>query len=202
MAKENFTQGYALLIAVNDNLMPNYALPTVAKDTAGLRDVLVHPERCAYPKENVRVLSGRDASREGIYGGLSWLKERVAADKSGNATAVLYYSGHGAVDKDDNSYYFLPYDLRSPLVDSLLRANDVAAEIEQVKPRRLLVILDCSTRAAWASRAKTCLPKRGWSNRLRRPQPAASWRSCRGRGGPCSVRQRPPKAPTCAPTGK
>ena len=143
MAKELFTQGYALLIAVNENLIPNYALPTVAKDAAGLRDVLVHPDRCAYPEKNVRVLSGSEASREGIYGGLSWLKERIAADRSGNATAVLYYSGHGAVNKDDNSYYFLPYDLRSPLANSLLRANDVAAEIEQVRPRRLLVILDC-----------------------------------------------------------
>jgi len=140
---DQFSNAYALLIAVNDNLIPQYALPTVARDAEALRDVLVHPERCAYPADNVRLLLGADASRDGIRGGLAWLKERVAADGSGNATAVVFYSGHGAVNNDDNSYYLLPYDLRSPITESLLRAGDMAAAIEQVQPRRLLVVLDC-----------------------------------------------------------
>ncbi|MCA9867681.1 MAG: caspase family protein [Anaerolineales bacterium] len=143
MPQASFTNGYALLIGVNDNLIPNYALPTVAKDAAALHKVLIHPERCAYPADNVRLLTGPDASREGIYAGLSWLKERLAADRSDNATAVLFYSGHGVVNEDDNSYYFLPYDMRLPMLDSLLRADEVAAEIEMVRPRRMLVILDC-----------------------------------------------------------
>jgi len=143
MAREQFTNGYALLIAVNDNLIPNYALPTVARDAAALRKVLTHPERCAYPDDNVRLVSGSDASGAGIRAGLSWLKERIAADRSGNATAVLYYSGHGVVNNDDKRYYFLPYDARTPILDSLLSAADVADEIEMVRPRRLLVILDC-----------------------------------------------------------
>jgi hypothetical protein len=143
MAADAFDKGYALLIAVNENLIPNYALPSVAKDASGLRDVLIHPQRCAYAEKNVRLLSGGEASRDGIRGGLSWLKERLAADSTENATAVIFYSGHGAFNKDDKSYYLLPYDLRSPLADSLIRASEIAAEIEQVRPRRLLVILDC-----------------------------------------------------------
>lgn len=143
MAVNQFSNGYALLIGVNENLIPNYALPTVANDATALRDVLVHPRRCAYPPENVRLLLGSQASRQGIRAGLAWLKERLAADRSENATAILFYSGHGAYDRDRNSYYLLPYDLRQPVADSLLRATDIAAEIEQVRPRRLLVILDC-----------------------------------------------------------
>ena len=91
MPKASFTNGYALISGVNDNLIPNYALPTVAKDAAALHKVLIHPERCAYPADNVRLLTGSDASRAGIYAGLSWLKERLAADRSDNTTAVLYY---------------------------------------------------------------------------------------------------------------
>ena len=34
--------------------------------------------------------------RDSIRGGLAWLKERLAADSSGDATAVFFYSGHGA----------------------------------------------------------------------------------------------------------
>lgn len=143
MSQDSFTNGYALIIGVNDNLIPAYALPTVARDAAALRKVLVHPKRCAYPPENVRLLTGSDASRDGIQAGISWLKERIAADRSGNATAVLYYSGHGVVSKEDRSYYLLPYDTRMPVVNSLLRAEDVAAAIEMVRPRRMLVILDC-----------------------------------------------------------
>lgn len=143
MAKEQFTNGYALLIAVNDNLVSNYALPTVAKDAAALQEVLIHPERCAYPKENVRLLKGSDASRNGIRQGLSWLKERIAADRSGNATAVIYYSGHGVLNSADKSYHLLPYDTRYPITDSLLPATEIADEIEMVRPRRLLVIFDC-----------------------------------------------------------
>lgn len=143
MSLDRFTNGYALLIGVNDNLIPAYALPTVARDAAALRKVLVHPRRCGYPEENVRLLTGRDASREGIQTGISWLKERIAADRSGNSTAILYYSGHGVASKEDRSYYLLPYDTRMPIISSLLRAEDVAAAIEMVRPRRMLVILDC-----------------------------------------------------------
>jgi hypothetical protein len=143
MALEQFTNGYALLIAVNENLLPRYALPTVARDAEALRDVLVHPQRCAYPAKNVRLLAGSEASRAGIRSGLEWLKARIAADRSGNATAVIFYSGHGAFIKDERSYYLLPFDLHEPVWDSLLRAEEIAAAVEQVKPRRLLAVLDC-----------------------------------------------------------
>ena len=45
MDNPTFAHGYALLIAVNENQIPNYALPTVAKDATAVRDVLVHPQR-------------------------------------------------------------------------------------------------------------------------------------------------------------
>ena len=143
MARDKFTNGYALIIGVSDNLIPTYALPTVARDAAALHKVLIHPRRCAYDPDNVRLLTGPEATGDGIRAGLSWLKAKIAADRSDNATAVLYYSGHGVQNDEDNSYYLLPYDLKRPIVDSLLRAEDVAAEIEMVRPRRMLVILDC-----------------------------------------------------------
>lgn len=143
MAREQFTNGYALLIAVNENLISNYALPTVARDAAALCAVLVHPDRCAYPEANVRLVSGAKATRAGIRQGLLWLKERIVADRSGNATAIIYYSGHGVVNSGDKRYYLLPYDTKYPIGDSLLPATEIANEIQAVRPRRLLVIFDC-----------------------------------------------------------
>lgn len=143
MPTEQFSHGYALLIAVNENLIPNYALPAVARDAAALQSVLVNPERCAYLPENVRLVKGLEASRRGIYQGIEWLKEKIARDKTDNATAILYYTGHGAYNRDNKRYYLLPYDVRQPLLDHMLKAEDIAEEIETVQPRRMLVILDC-----------------------------------------------------------
>ncbi len=181
MAQEQFTHGYALLIGVNDNLIPNYALPAVAKDTAALHTVLTHPERCGYPAANVRLLNGADASRQGIYGGLSWLKERLAG-AGDNATAVVYYSGHGAFSRDDNGYYILPYDLRQPLIDSLIRADELAAAIEQVRPRRLLVILDCCHAGGMSIKGDDLLGAGGLSKGAAPPEARSVVALMRGQG--------------------
>ena len=53
-----FEDGYALLIGVDDNAVPSLVLPDVAKDVVALRDVLVHPERCAYRPDHVKTITG------------------------------------------------------------------------------------------------------------------------------------------------
>ena len=143
---DQFTNGYALLIAVNENKVPKWALPVVGKDVEALAQVLTHPERCAYAQENVKVVSGANATRQGILDGLTWLTERLSADTSGNATAVIYYSGHGWRDASTSSptYYLIPYDIRENAARlTALRAEDFAAEVEGLTPKRLLAILDC-----------------------------------------------------------
>lgn len=145
---EEFVNGYALLIGVNENQVAKWALPDVAKDIAALAKVLTHSERCAYPNDNVKAIMGKEATREGIMDGLVWLQERVEADASGNATAVVYYSGHGW--RDDSAkppkFYLIPYDIKEGKgkVRSLaLRATDFAEAVGELRPRRLLMVLDC-----------------------------------------------------------
>lgn len=141
-----FTHGYALLIGVDESNLDDWALPDVAKDVTALRKVLVHPERCAYPAENVKVLTGQEATRNGILDGLAWLGERIAADKSDNTTAVVYYTGHGWRKRpsEDSDLYLLPYDIRAGQIElRALRAADFAGTVGALSPRRLLVILDC-----------------------------------------------------------
>jgi uncharacterized caspase-like protein len=141
-----FVHGYALLIGVTDNQVAKWALPDVAKDITALSDVLAHPERCAYPAENIKTIVGPAATREGILAGLVWLEERLRADAGGDATAVIYYTGHGWRDTAGSSpaYYLIPYDVRETAVRARsLRAEDFAAEIAALQPKRLLVLLDC-----------------------------------------------------------
>ena len=141
-----FAHGYALLIGVTENQVARWALPDVAKDITALSEVLAHPERCAYPAENIKTIVGPAATRQGILAGLAWLEERLRADASGNATAVIYYTGHGWRDTAGSppAYYLIPYDVREAAVRARsLRAEDFAAEIAALQPKRLLVLLDC-----------------------------------------------------------
>jgi hypothetical protein len=140
---EQFNNGYALLIAVNENQADGWALPDVAKDIAALEEVLAHPERCAYPQENVKTIMGQDAHSKGIMGGLKWLRERIQADT--NATAVIYYTGHGIHgDAEPHEPYLVPYDFDDDMIElSALRATTFSQAVSALKPQRLLVVLDC-----------------------------------------------------------
>lgn len=147
-----FTHGYALLIGVDENNVKAWALPDVAKDIAALGAVLAHPERCAYPAGNVKTITGVAATRQGILDGLAWLQECVQADAGGdttagsNATALVYYTGHGWVDTaaQPNEFFFIPCDIKENTLKSrALRAADFAETVNGIQPRRLLVVLDC-----------------------------------------------------------
>ena len=91
-------------------------------------------------------MTGSDATRDNILNGFDWLQQRIEQDSGDNATAVVYYSGHGWRDTsaDPPGYYFIPYDVnRKRLRSSVLRAGDVAEAIRGLRPKRLLVVLDC-----------------------------------------------------------
>lgn len=138
-----FDHGYALLIGVNAHSVREWALPDVEKDVTALGEVLRHPERCAYPAANVRTLTGTAATHEGILDGLRWIRQRLQTDR--DATAVIYYTGHGWRDdpRTPAEYYLIPYDTTTDVQSSALRATEFAAEIDTIQPQRLLVILDC-----------------------------------------------------------
>lgn len=145
----NFAHGYALLIGINEHQVPAWALPDVAKDIDALHAVLTHPERCAYPAEQVRVLRGNAATRTAILNSLDWLQAQLTADASGNATAVVYYSGHGWRNEATQppTYYLIPYDTQrqstGPKTATALRAEEFAEAVAGLTPQRLLVVLDC-----------------------------------------------------------
>lgn len=141
-----FDNGYALLIGVDENSIEQWRLPTVKQDVIGLAQVLTDPNYCAYPESHVRIICGQEATRQGILDGLEWLQEQIQADPSENSTGVIYYSGHGLrdVSRESQDYYLVPYDVRQDKISlRSLRATDFAEAIEKLEPRRLLVILDC-----------------------------------------------------------
>lgn len=147
---DKFTQGYALLIGVDEHSIPSLSLPDVGKDIKALHEVLIHPERCGYEAEHVRVLTGAAATRQAILDGLGWLHEQLAADKTGNATAVVYYTGHGWQNQAGAaaSYYLVPYDMNAqgglPKPSTALSTSEFADVIAALPAKRLLMLFDSS----------------------------------------------------------
>ena len=141
-----FSHGYALLIGVDQSVHPRLALPVVTNDVAAMAAVLTDPQVCAYPREQVDIVSGEAVTRDGIFAALDRLRTRLQADRSGNATAVVYYSGHGWRRQrgDASEYYLIPHDVDVARPHrTTLSAREFANEIEALTPRRLLVLLDC-----------------------------------------------------------
>lgn len=141
-----FEHGYALLIGVDESQVREWALPDVQKDVASLAQVLVHPERCGYRPQHVRTVSGFAATRKGILEGFHWLQTQLSANKTGDATAVVFYSGHGwrdtAVAPPD--YYFIPFDVEPQrLRATALPGKEFGAAVNGLAARRLLVVMDC-----------------------------------------------------------
>lgn len=141
-----FESGFALLVGVDENKLPEWALPGVKNDVSRLDEVLVHPARCAYPRDHVEVLLGPDSTRSNILDALDRLREKIEKHGAERATAFVYYSGHGNVETagDRSDYFLIPYDLAASSVAArALRATDFADAVGALRPGRLLVVLDC-----------------------------------------------------------
>jgi Caspase domain len=130
---ELFTHGYAVIIGVGADL------PVTVQDASALADLLCDRTRCGYPVEHVRLLTGERARRSHILEALDGLVSQTAQDP--DATAVVYFSGHG-MEKPDA--YLMPfgYDL-ADLSATAIEGRLFTEKLRAISARKLLVLLDC-----------------------------------------------------------
>jgi hypothetical protein len=131
-----FDRGHALVIGVGADL------PNTVDDAAGLADILRDPERCAYPPDQVHLLTGEDATREAVLAAL----DRLAQAADAQSTVVVYYSGHGyrVAASTGEAYYLMPYgyDVQQ-LYRTAVSGVEFAERLRSVRAQKLLVLLDC-----------------------------------------------------------
>lgn len=126
----SFTQGHALVIGVGSYPhAPQLSVPLTATDAQQVAHVLQLPEACAYPPEQVTLLTDEQASRSRILAELKRLA-RVTNDKS---TVLLFYSGHGLYSAAAQ------YHLTSH--DSALDANGFVLPETAIAQRELLRLI-------------------------------------------------------------
>lgn len=121
--------------------------------------MLTNPALCGYPDDDdhVRLLHDQGATRAAILDGLTWLKDRVAADPE--ATAVVFYSGHGWLDQSSGRYYLIPHDAKPHSIPgSTIPGEDFSDRLREVKARRLLVVIDSCHAQGMASSKEGATP--------------------------------------------
>lgn len=145
-----FAKGYALLVGVGECEQSDLSLPTTVRDTRAVYQILIDGNLCGYPKDNIKILNNEDATKNNILQGLQWLKEKAQSDR--NATILIYYSGHGWLNKDNQQYYLIPHETNiTRIVKSALSANEFTQAIREINSERLLVIIDSCHAAGMAT---------------------------------------------------
>jgi uncharacterized caspase-like protein len=129
-----FSHGYALLIGVGECAYAKLSLPVTVKDMQALFSVLANSALCGYPDDDahVRLLHDAGATRQAILDGLMWLAEQTERDDE--ATAIVFYSGHGWLDKKSGKYYLIAHDLdHLNVTSSALASEDFTNALRSIK---------------------------------------------------------------------
>ncbi|MDD2754975.1 MAG: caspase family protein [Methanothrix sp.] len=132
-----FAAGHALLIGVG-----GADIPKTVDDAKALADILKDQERCAYPPEQVKLLTGQDADRNRILDAL----DKVAQSSDINSTIIIYFSGHGSqiTSSIGEAYFLIPhgYDINR-LNKTAISGAEFAAKLRALKAKKILLLLDC-----------------------------------------------------------
>ncbi len=147
----------ALVIGVgNTPNDPSSSLPTTVNDALALQPILVDPMTCAYPPENVRILSNETASLPRIRTELQWLADQTTANP--NSTAIVYFSGHGGHLQADGRYFLVPSSFNPTDIEgSVLWASEFTQRLKDIKAKRVLVLIDACHAAGIAGAKETSL---------------------------------------------
>jgi len=132
----SFQSGHALLIGAGADLA------FTVDDARGIADILKDPERCAYPPQQVELLTGEGARRQAVLDALDRLADR--ADQS--STALIYFSGHGyrASTPIGEAYFLIPFGVdMGRLKDTAISGSEFAAKLQAIRAKKLLLLLDC-----------------------------------------------------------
>src|SRR5438093_1530003 len=129
-------------------------------DAEAFHKVLVDPERGRFDPDNVKLLTGPDATKISIQRVIgTWLPEQVA--KNPEATAVIFFCGHGECeadprDKEADGYakYLLPVEAEhQDLRFTALQSDYFTELLKGVNAKGLVIFLDACFAGAVAEGA-------------------------------------------------
>lgn len=137
---------YGLVIGIEEYKDSRLNLRCAAADAKAIFDLMIDSDCGMFPKDNVRLLLNEYATRESIWRALSALRR----DAGENDTVWIYYAGHAA--PEDSLIYWVTHDADvDDLYGTGLSNHQLSRVMNDMRARRLLVLLDCCHAAAMAA---------------------------------------------------
>ena len=133
---------HALVIGIANYQQINKLPPTVLKDAQDIHDLLIAPQHCGYPPDNVQLLLDGQATAGRIRATL----KTIAESTNPESTAFLYISSHGGrVESGDYAgEYLLPVDVVPNRVNKTAISGDEFTEaLRAIPARKVVVVFDC-----------------------------------------------------------
>jgi len=140
--------GHALVIGTgtdtNGQLSPKFQ--STINDAEWIADVLKNPSLCAYPEDNVKLLTGKCATLEHIISELDAIKKKTSAvaGEANRGTVVVFFSGHGQKNEDESETYLLPYGFNADddLDTHAINGDILFQKLGAMDAKRILLLLN------------------------------------------------------------
>ena len=126
-----------VLVISNENYKYEQPVPFALNDDGTFK--LYCEKTLGVPAKNIHYVG--DATLNDIRMQLQWLSKVMKA-YSGEARAIIYYSGHGMPSEDGRHAYLLPIDGNSSLAGSGLSTADLYKQLGDMPSRTTMVFLD------------------------------------------------------------
>jgi hypothetical protein len=132
MSEPFFTKGHALIVGVGADLRGTI------DDAEGLAKILKDTGRCAYPPEQVHLLTGQQANRDAVLMAL----DDLAKSTDDDSTVIFYFSGHGY--QYENAYYLMTHGYKKEDVKgTAISGAEFTDKITAIPAQKKVVLLDC-----------------------------------------------------------
>jgi hypothetical protein len=130
MSQSGFGDYYALVIGNNDyqNIT---RLKTAVKDARAVAKML----RDSY-KFNVTLLI--NATRSDLFTAFSKLRRKLQTSDN----LLIYYAGHGIMDKQTQRGYWLPVDAQRSIKSNWVANEDITSELKAIAAKHVLIVAD------------------------------------------------------------
>lgn len=135
---------WALVIGISEYKDNKLNLKFADKDADAISNALINS--CRFPKDHIKLLKNAEATYEKIRRGIEgWL----AQNTNKNDKIVIFFSGHGTQDIDDNNdetdgydEFLVPYDFDDNDISSAIRDDIFSYWINNLKSENILIIFD------------------------------------------------------------
>lgn len=163
--KTNIPKGRNHLLAVGiDEYVHHRRLYNAVKDTCDLIKVLT--EHYDFVPEHIVKLTNAQATRKEILRALKMMAERVAT----NDNLLIYFSGHGHLDKLTRIGYWVPVDAEHDEADYIPNDQIHAYLKSYQKAQHVLLLSDsCFSGTLFGSATKGIATERAWDELYRYP---------------------------------